>query len=246
MATKKTIPIKPLTAWSFSRYSMYKQCPLKVKLTAIDKLKEPSGPAMERGNQIHDLAERYIKGELKSMPPELRLFKDEINMLKKMYKKDPDSMVVEDQWAFSDDWTEAEWFDMIRCWVRIKLDCAHHIDGETLVVTDWKTGKYREESNAEYLEQLELYALSAMLMHPHIEKVRPRLAYLDLGTYYPAPGNDLIYTRADVPKLQKLWAKRVKAMMSDTTFAPRPNNYCRFCHFGQSGLKKGGPGLCQY
>jgi PD-(D/E)XK nuclease superfamily len=237
--TKKVIPIKPLTAWSFSRYSMYKECPLKVKFTAIDKLKEPSNSAMERGNQIHNLAENYIKGTIKSLPPELKLFKDEITMLKKSFKKDSAAMVVED-------WSEAEWFDMIRCWVRIKLDCAHHIDGETLVVTDWKTGKFRDEKNQDYLEQLELYALSAMLMHPHIERVRPRLAYLDLGIYYPAPGNDLVYTRADIPKLQKAWEKRVKPMMSDTTFAPRPNNNCRWCYFGQSGLKKGGPGLCSY
>ena len=42
MATKKTIPIKPLTSWSFSRYSDYKTCPLKAKLKHIDKIQEPS------------------------------------------------------------------------------------------------------------------------------------------------------------------------------------------------------------
>jgi PD-(D/E)XK nuclease superfamily len=245
--TKKVIPIKQLTAWSFSRYSSYKQCPLKVKLTALDKLKEPGSQAMERGNVIHNMAEQYIKGTMKSLPPELQKFRSEFTMLKKLYKKDPSSMVVEDQWAFTDSWGMSSWFDMVTCWARIKIDCAHHIDNETMVITDWKTGKYREESNAEYLEQLELYALTCLLMHPHVQEVRPQLAYLDLGIYYPAVGQAVLsYKRIDIPKLQKLWEKRVTPMLMDKVFAPRPNQYCRFCHFGESGKAKGGPGLCKY
>jgi hypothetical protein len=245
--TKKTIPIKPLAAWSFSRYSAYKQCPLKVKLTAIDKLKEPGSPAMERGNVIHQLAEDYIKGKLKKLPPELAKFKDEFAMLKKTYKADPASMVVEDQWAFTNVWGMSSWFDMATCWARIKIDCAHHISGTSMTITDWKTGKYREDSNVEYLEQLELYALTCLLMHPHLEEVMPRLAYLDLGIYYPAVGQAVLrYTRADIPKLKKAWEKRVTPMMTDSNFAPRPNQYCRNCHFGQSGVARGGPGLCKF
>ena len=56
MATKKVIPIKPLKSWSFSRYSTYKQCPLKAKFSLIDKIAEPKNQAMERGAQIHELA----------------------------------------------------------------------------------------------------------------------------------------------------------------------------------------------
>jgi hypothetical protein len=244
--TKKITPIQPLTAWSFSRYSTYKQCPLKVKLTAIDKHKEPGNKAMERGNQIHNLAEAYIKGTIKALPPELKLFKDEFKKLKTMFKKDPESMVVEDQWSFTSLWDRTGWFDK-DCWARIKLDCAYHISPTRLKITDWKTGKFREESNQDYLEQLELYALSAMLLHPHIEYVEPRLVYLDLGIEFPGVGQAALqYTRKDIPKLKKIWEKRVQPMLSDTVFPPRPNDKCRWCHFGQSGVKNGGPGVCKY
>ena len=178
---KKTIPIKQLTSWSFSRYSDYKQCPLKAKLKHLDKISEPPNEAMARGAAIHTLAEKYIKGEGRSLPPELKLFKDEFKKLRTQYKKKINGMVVEDNWSFTKDWDETAWNDWIGCWVRIKLDCAHHEDEETLIVTDWKTGKFRPELNEEYVEELALYALSALLLHEHMEQVKPRLAYLETG-----------------------------------------------------------------
>ena len=173
MATKKTIPIKQVTSWSFSRYSDYKQCPLKAKLKHIDKISEPPNEAMARGAQIHNLAEDFIKGKVPKLAPELKLFEKEFKRLRAMFKKISQSMVVEDNWAFTKDWDETAWNNWTACWVRIKLDCAHHEEDTVLVVTDWKTGKFRPEQNEEYVEQLELYALSALLLHDHIEEVRP-------------------------------------------------------------------------
>lgn len=242
MTTQKIIPIKPLTAWSFSRYQTYQQCPAKLKYSAIMKLKEPKNDAMERGSMIHLLAEHFVKGEIKGkFPPELVNFKDELTRLRTMYKKISQSMAVEDQWAFRADWSETTWGDWNECWLRIKLDLAHHEDDETLIVTDWKTGKFREDKNAEYLEQLELYALTALLLHDHIQTVKPRLVYLDIGVVYPLVGEPIIYTRADIPRLKKAWEKRVAPMLSDTVFAPRPNNLCRFCHY-----RKDNNGPCQF
>jgi CRISPR/Cas system-associated exonuclease Cas4 (RecB family) len=247
MSTKKVIPIKPLTSWSFSRYSTYKQCPLKARYNFIDKINEPPNAAMERGTQIHNLAEDFVKGKISKLPPELKLFDKDFKALKTMFKKVSQSMVVEDTWAFTKDWEETAWNNWTACYVRIKLDCAHHENDDTLIVTDWKTGKFRVEKNEEYVEQLELYALAALLLHPHLKAVKPRLGYLDQGIYYPrAEDAELVFTRDDIPKLQKLWNKRVKPMMNDTIFAPRPNNNCHWCWYGQSKKAAGGPGLCKY
>lgn len=244
--SKKVIPIKQITSWSFSRYSTYKQCPLKLKLSAIDRIREPGNEAMQRGDAIHKLAEKYIKGEGRALPPELKLFGDEIKKLRAQYKKKKISgMVVEDNWSFTKDWDETQWDDWIHCWLRIKLDCAHHEDDETLIITDWKTGKFRAEMNEEYVEQLELYALAALLLHEHIQQVKPRLAYLDLGITYPEADKPLVFTRADIPRLKKLWEKRTKAMLSDQQFAPRPNDKCRWCFYRASNKAAGG-GQCKY
>jgi CRISPR/Cas system-associated exonuclease Cas4 (RecB family) len=246
MVTKKVIPIKPVTSWSFSRYSDYKNCPLKFKLKHIDKISEPPNQAMARGAAIHQLAEDFIKGKITRLPPELKAFADDFKKFKAQFKKPINGMVVEDNWSFTKDWQETEWDNWAHCWVRIKLDCAHHEDDETLIITDWKTGKFRTEMNEDYVEQLELYALAALLLHPHIEKVKPRLVYLDQGTIYPEKPEDVCFTRANISALKKKWEKRTKAMMNDKIFAPRPNDKCKWCWYGQSGKSKGGPGLCKY
>lgn len=243
MAAK--IPVKQITSWSFSRYNDYRQCPLKAKLKHVDKIAEPGNDAMERGNMIHDLAERYIKGFIPRLPPELVKFKEVFAALKKQYKKRTNGMVVEDTWAFTKDWTETQWNDWTHCVVRIKLDCAVHEDEITLRVKDWKTGKFRPEQNEEYVEQLELYALAALVLHPHIERVLPELVYLDLGIVYPPEDEPLVFTRADIPRLKKLWEKRTKAMLNDKTFAPRPNDKCKWCFYRNSNKAAGG-GQCKY
>lgn len=190
--TAKVIPIKPLTSWSFSRYSTYKQCPLKLKINAIDRIKEPPNEPMARGDRIHKGAEAFIKGVAAKLMPELKLFKTLFDSLKRQFKKKINGMVVEDTWAFRRDWSETAWNDWKECWLRIKLDCAVHESDDVMIINDWKTGKFRQEMNEEYVEQLELYALAALLLHPHIKQVKPRLVYTDQGMIYPPPDLPLV------------------------------------------------------
>ena len=239
MAIKKSI--KKFTSWSFSRYTDYKQCPLKAKLKHLDKIPEPGSDAMNRGSEIHAKAEKYIKGMIKSLPAELKLFKSDFTELKKLYKKITTQTIVEDNWAFTSDWSKTMWNDWIKCWVRIKLDCAYFPEPTKMVIKDWKTGKFRAELNEDYIEQLELYALAGLLLYPHIEEVTPYLVYLDVGLIYPTKPTDLVFTRKDIPRLKKLWDKRVKPMMNDTIFAPRPNDKCHWCHY-----RKSSTGHCKF
>ena len=247
-----------LKSWSFSRYSKYRECPLAFKLSALDKIPEPKNAAMERGNLIHTTAEKYIKAEIPvKVPAELSAFADLFKELRKQYKSRVAGITVEDDWALTKSWERTVWNDWNGCWVRIKLDCSGNENPDDLDITDWKTGKFREEKNEEYVEQLELYALAGLLLHPHVKSVRPRLVYLDVPTVYPTPGlkrtphsepeKELVYTRDDIPKLKKLWEKRVKPMFTDKRFAPKPNSNCVWCFYGQAGIaKKGGPGLCKF
>jgi CRISPR/Cas system-associated exonuclease Cas4 (RecB family) len=236
---------KKFTAWSFSRYSEYRLCPLKAKLNHLDKIKEPPNEPMARGQRIHDQARDYLRGVLKKLPDELKLAKKWLDEVKKTAKRKIQGAIVEDDWAFTKDWNRTQWNDWDHCVLRVKLDAAHWEDKTTLVVIDWKTGKLRAELVEEYLEQLELYALAAFMIFPHCQIVKPRLAYTDLGVVHPP--EPIVFKRSQVPELQKAWARRVKPMLNDTTFAPRPNDKCRFCFYGQSGkTMKGGPGLCKF
>jgi len=239
-----------IVAWSFSRYSTYKQCPLKAKLKFIDKIDEPSNKAMERGSDIHNMAEHYIKGVLARIPKELKLFEKEMKALRKLYRernKKGIIMAVEDTWAFTKEWDQTTWNDWANCCVRIKLDCAVEENEGHLIVTDWKTGRLRHEQSEDYNEQLELYALGAFLMFPDIHTVEPRLAYLDHGITYPELEGSMTYKRDDVPKLLKAWNNRVRPMLKDKKFAPRPNDKCHWCYYSAAKCRdRGVEPLCKY
>jgi RecB family exonuclease len=231
-----------ITSWSFSRYRDYVQCPAKAKFKHVDKLKEPSNAAMERGTAIHKLAEDFVKGVLKKLPPELNAFKEDFTREAKLYKSKQWPVFVEDSWTLKADWTETQWNDWAEAWLRVKLDYAEFTECGTLVVVDHKTGKQRPDDEAAYVEQLQLYALAGLILVREAQRVKPMLRYLDEGTIFPPVDEDpLIYERADLDKLKKLWLKKTKKMLADTRFDPTPNAKCRWCHFRKSN---GGP--CQY
>lgn len=232
--------------WSYSTYSTYKQCPFKLKCQKIDKIPEPKGEPLVRGIEIHEKAQHYIEGQGRNIPKELKNFDSLFKRLRKRYKKPINGMIVEDMWAYTKDWGPTHWKDWNGCWLRVKIDCGEHQSDTVLIVYDWKTGKFRPEQNGDYVEQLELYGLTALLENPHVDKVICQLVYLDVGVTYPAEGDpEISFERKDVPKLKKLWEKRVAPMLKDKMFAPRPNQFCPWCHFRKSNAANGG-GQCKF
>lgn len=230
-----------ITSWSFSRYSVWQQCPLKAKLKFLDKLEEPGSPAMERGNDIHKGIEGYIKGATSRLNKEwnAKAFGDTLKGLRGRYKKNPSSLLVEETLAYRDDFTLTRWDDWNGCWLRVKVDVAE-IDGTEdhphISILDWKTGRYRPADESSYTLQLDLYALGALLRYPNAKDitVQPSLVYIDEGIRHTVGE----YTKADLPRLKKEWLARVKPMLADTKFAPKPNRFCNYCHFRASN---GGP-----
>jgi hypothetical protein len=238
-----------ITSWSFSRYKAYDQCPFKLKMSALEKIKEPQSAPMKRGDDIHKLADAFIKGEIKKLPAELSLFQNFFKKMKALYKKRPGLIAIEETWAFRRDWTRTTWNDWAGCWLRVKLDCAYFSDNMTLSVVDHKTGKFSPEYNLEdYMLQLDLYAAAGLIIYadkgPNL-RIIPRLHFLDHEIIYPEPGNEKVYTPADLPRLKKEWEKRVRPMLNDKTFAPKPNRFCYSCFF-RSGNKAAGGGQCKF
>lgn len=247
MSRSKPRPRKFLS-WSFSRFSDYRQCPQRAAWRHLDKLPEPKSDAMERGAKVHDDAKLYIHGKTKKLPPEFGSFRELINMYRKLWSQRMAlgakgmAPVVENDWGFDKDWQQCSTTDWDRCVLRIKVDAGHWEDAETFIVTDWKTGRVYFGSRAEYVEQLELYALAVLLVYPHCKVVKPRLVYVDADEIFPEPGSkdeaEMTYTRSDLPMLKKRWTQRTKAMLSDTKFAARANEKCKWCHYSAA---KNGP-----
>lgn len=230
-------PVKQFTSWSYSRYRDYKKCPLFAKLKHLDKVPEgPESPAMARGSAIGKMAEDYTLGKLKTLPRELSLFKTQFAAVRALKGK---NVFVEESWCFDRDWNIVEWNDWNNVWLRVKMDlCGIDDPTNVLVPVDHKTGKYREYDISSYLEQLEIYAMGGMVKHPAVVGASPRLWFLDEGLEYPqAVGGEIYYSREELPALKRKWLNNVKAMFTDKTFRPTPNDKCRWCNYSAA---KGG------
>jgi hypothetical protein len=246
-ALKSTI--KKITNWSFSRWQEYVTCPFKAYCKVILKLKEPGGPALDRGNETHLLAQAYVGAAVPEMgyneaprskglqaklvkvakgwlPPELETFTEEFKAIRKR------KYGTELQWCFRSDWSLTKWDDWNGVWLRVKCD-AHNseVADRHGVFVDYKTGKkYPEKHDS----SLELYALAMFLVYPHLKTVTAALWYLDLGEETTRD-----FTVDMVPALKKQWTNQTFKMLNDTRFVPKPSGFaCRYCHFRK---ENGGP-----
>lgn len=201
--------------------------------------------------------ERFAKKVMKGiagglLPDELERFKKTFAEMRALHRKAPQRMVVEKTWAMRKDWSPTVFDDWNGCAVRVKIDCGNMTAPTRMIIRDWKTGKYRAEKLEEYVEQLELYALTAFQLNDQLEGVEAFLFFLDHGIVYPEPdGEDakrLTFVRTDVPRLKKLWDKRTRAMLLDRAFAARPNRLCQWCHYrkANAAAMPGGKALCKY
>lgn len=227
-----------ITAWSFSRWNVYQECPAKAKYKFIDKFAEPGSAAMDRGTAIHLLCEKYLRGIDKTLHKDIKQIGDILKDLKKR------GAIPEANFTFKQDWTPTRWDDWKGAWCRMKADVTIPpiINGDNQVgIDDFKTGgKKKLESGdfEEYFTQLELYDIAGLVQYPTADSVKSRLIFVDFNKVVEAPK---ITFRKDLPKLQKKWELRVKKMLSDTVFKPTPGNGCTFCHF-----KKANDGPCKF
>lgn len=226
-----------ITAWSFSRWSTYEECPRKAKYKYIDKLKEPSSEAMERGAMMHEQAEFYVRGHTKVYPRDFsKKLKKNFDALRAGYKRG--LVKVELEIALDRAWQLTSWFGK-DAWFRGKADSFDATDKRVLISNDYKSGKLKDDRSI-YDEQLELYGVTSLLAAPAVvEKTVGKLWFLDAGKIIDRPLGEVL--REEVPERLEKWEGMIAPMLNDRRFAPRPGYYCRYCHFSRN---KNGP--CQY
>ena len=213
---------KMITAWSYSRWRDYNECPQKAKYKYLDRLPDPGGPALVRGSQIHDECEQYLLGN-GEITENMEAFEEDFEALKKA------KAVPELERAFTSKWEPTGWVAR-DTWCRVKLDAQEVISKTKSRVIDFKTGRLRQIDE----KQVELYAASEFLERPEVKTVQVELWYLDEEQI-----KEQSYPRTKLKGILSKWSKQVAPMLKDTTFKPTPNGTsCRFCPFHQ---KKGGP-----
>jgi hypothetical protein len=217
-------------AWSFSRLGDWERCPKAAKYKHLDYLvvgSDKKSPALERGSRIHEEAEQYLNGELRTLPESLKYFKAEYADLRK--KK----AVAEQKWAFDAGLQPTEWRSPFT-WLRMIVD-AHVVNSRSARIVDLKTGKVRTSHH----DQLTLYAMGAFSAFKGIKKVACELWYSDYGEIVASE-----YTVSDLPDLVEQWTERSAPMLADTKYPATPSkDACRWCDYAAS---RGGPCKSEY
>lgn len=226
-------PVKQFTAWSFSRWKDWTECPLKARLKHLDKVPEGAkGPALLRGEAIHIDAQKFTEGKVRKIPESLKLFAKEFAELKRM------KAIAEGKWAMTVAWKPIDFFDWNRAWCRVVLDAHYYLPRRHhAVVIDHKTGKIYPDNKA----QIELYVIAGFAHYDMADTIEARLWYLDQGEILPKGDAGVFTRKKDLPALQKKWKQNVIPMMTDKKFLPRPGDYCSRCAYS---ARRGGP--CKY
>ena len=218
----------PVPSWSFSSLSKYEQCPRSVAFSRIDKIYEPTSPAAARGTEIHDIAERYVRGEIPTdIPVPLNKFTRGFEALREAYTEG--KVTCEENWKFDTHWSVLD-PDEKAYWAMFKLDCFYtEGDGSALII-DYKTGK-KFGNELKHGEQGLDYAIAAFMRYPELDFVKIEFWYVDKG-------EKLIreYTRQQALAFRPQLHKRAVIMTTATEFPATPSaNACRFCWYGKEG-----------
>lgn len=209
--------------WGFSKLDCYRECPQKFFYQFVKKMPQSGSPAMERGSRIHDDLEAYLRGWTLTLPNEALEWQEEFDALK------AENVICEQSWGFDKNWNKLkDWFQP-ETWLRAKSDAHYVTKNGTLIIIDFKTGKYRVPST----EQLEIYALCGSAVYPEIETVTAEFWYIDADQTYTKQ-----YTATHLKELRKKYEGYIQPMYNDEVWQPSPSRACKWCDFSKS---KDGP-----
>lgn len=210
-----------INSWSFSRLQVFESCKYRAKLQWLDKVPDlQPKTAADRGTAIHQEAEDYVIGK-SDFTHNLRHFKADLTALKAHYAEG--RVVCEQEWGFDTDWRIAAWRG---AWLRLKCDAVCRFSPQLAIVIDYKTGK-RFGNEVKHAEQLQLYAVCALLRDPTLEEVICELWYFDQ--------NELAsfkMKRSQLKKYLQQFDKRGIAFTTESEFKANPNIYsCKYCPY---------------
>ncbi|MCA9367022.1 PD-(D/E)XK nuclease family protein [Candidatus Kaiserbacteria bacterium] len=221
-----------IKTWSYSSLTQFETCPHQTFLAKVEKLPQASSPALDRGNQIHKLAEDYVKGEGgDQLPDELKKFASEIEELKQLYAEG--TVEVEGDWAFTTDW-ETTGYYADDTWNRMKLDVLVRDSLTSAKVVDYKTGK-KFGNEFKHAQQGQLYAVGTFLRYPELQYLEVEFWYLDHGEKLQKT-----YTREQAMMFLPMWTQRATKLTTCTDFIAKPSkSNCRWCSFKNNGCEWG-------
>lgn len=218
---------------SYTKISMWMQCPMKMKGRYVLKIKEERSTAAQRGVDIHTCFENAVSDGV-ALPAEFSFYEEYVRKLRALGAKPELKMAVRRDWQPTDYDSEDAWLIGIAdLWL---------VQGKIAYGWDWKTGKIYDD----HVKQKEFYTCLLADAHPEVDRFVFSNIYLDLKderthkfTRFPQQekdekGNWL----PDVDLLRTRWGNRIAVMERDTECVPTPSFSCRYCAVSKA---RGGP-----
>lgn len=212
---------------SYTKISMYMECPAKKRYKYDDRRAVEQSPSAARGTRYHSAIESYVAGDgtihvpTETEFPELGFYSSYLQRLRSLGAK------AEYRFAIRRDWSPTVW-DADDAWL-IGVADVWIPTAPVAHVQDWKTGKIYDSHE----KQGEFYATCLFSEVPEAYEVKATFIYTDLKQE-----RNRTYHRDNIEALRQRWNARVERMERDTECAPTPSFSCRYCPFSKS---KGGP-----
>jgi hypothetical protein len=196
------------------------------------KLKYEQTEQTRRGDQVHKIIEKAVKGEAhlnelsnwKISMPVIEKLDNLISAANMSELCEPEMSVT-----FREDKSFTSWFAK-DAWCRVSYDLIT-INGTEADLFDWKTGKVWDNK-----EQTEMYAGTAFTRFPQLEKIRTHYIFLDQD-------KKISHTH-DKSSEPHIWykfeeqAEEIEHAKTTQNWPKKPNNFCKWCNVPKS--------LCEY
>lgn len=213
---------------SFSTLSNFEQCPYRVYLSKVHNggCAAIGSKAMDRGSQIHQMLEQYVRGEINkvtwSAMKSGKYYASLIEEFKNAYTTG--NCHPELDLAFTKNMKQCEW-TANEVWLRGAIDVAlFSNDGTHVDIYDYKTGS--DYSTVKHRSQLMLYACMMFIVYPKLITLRSSPIYLDHS-------KKLFRTDYHRNDLEIFWGRfneRLQKVTDATEFPPNPNAFtCKWC-----------------
>lgn len=203
-------PIKgKFKRWSYSLWTNFHRCRYAAALGYLTPKEDKPRviiPAIERGNQIHKLAEHYLKGDIKGVPKALLKFRDEFIQLKEARP------MIEEWWNFDNDFNSVGNY---KGTLVLKSDAVIPPRKKIPALNiDFKTGREYDD----HYDQAELSALATKVTFWDSDGIEFEFWYLDQGE-----SSQYTFKNVQLEKAKIKWTARARAMMTEQVFIPEPS-----------------------
>ena len=161
-----------MTAWSYSSINTFKQCPKKYYHLKVAKdVKDVSSSAMYYGNEVHRVAEHYVKKGT-PIPTKFKFIKKTLDSLNNIQGEK--HCEIRMALAKEDGEYVPTTFFADNVWWRGIADLLI-VDDDKAYLVDYKTGKSAKYADT---KQLDLLAGATFTHYPEIKSIKSALAYV--------------------------------------------------------------------